>query len=176
LGYPPVLPPEHDDLFTVNDSGSIIVEGFNRIRAFTAVDEFNIAAYDSYQRMFFGRSSGLLPVYAPPLNGRWRLHGFDGQTVTLSDSMELLQGRVVEENTYEFQSVTGDWVVSCTITPPGNGNCRLERKSDGVALDFDLADFQGNLARGPLNVGEGEPLVGVLVREPWRLPVLDLPQ
>ena len=176
LGYPPAIPPEHDDLFTVNDSGSIIVEGFNHIRAFTSVNEFNIASYDDYKRMFFGFGPGLLPVFAPPLNGRWTLHGFNGQAATLSDRIELLQGRILEENLYEYRSVEGDWTASCTITPPGEGNCRLERQSDGVALNFDLADFQGNMARGSLSMGQGEPLTGVLVREPWRLPVLDLPQ
>jgi len=170
LGYPPVAPPEHDDLFTVNDSGSIVVEGFNHIRAFTSIGEGNVASYDDYRRMYFGLGPGLLPVYAPPLDGRWTVHGFEGRNATFLDNVELLQGRISNENSYEFQSVEGDWAASCTITPPGDGSCRLERASDGVVMEFDMSDFQGNMARGPLHTGQDDPLTGVLVREPWRLP------
>jgi hypothetical protein len=35
-----------------------------------------------------------------------------------------------------------------------------------------MTSFQGNLARGDLVTGENNTLDGVLVRDPWKLPVL----
>jgi len=57
------------------------------------------------------------------------------------------------------------------VTPPGTGECRFERLSDGTFFQFPLTLFQGNLARGNLQSIDGGALDGVLVRQPWQLPV-----
>ena len=66
--------PLHDEQHTANDSGALIVNDYNHVRALTGVSN-NAALYQDYTRYFFGRDSGRVPVYVPPLDGRWTLLG-----------------------------------------------------------------------------------------------------
>jgi len=167
----PVENPTEMDLLSVNDSGSIIVDDYNHIRVFTEVTG-NLGIYHDYHRIAFGIDKGRLPNYAPPLAGRWTLHGFNGQNAVFTAALELLLGSTEAVNQYTFVSSDGDWIVTCTVFAPGNGNCSMERISDGAKFEFPMTAFQGNLARGSLVVGDSNTLDGVLVREPWQLPVL----
>jgi hypothetical protein len=105
------------------------------------------------------------------LAGRWTLHGFVDQTAEFTTSLELGQGRSPASDQYVFESTDGDWSALCIVTPPGTGECRFERHSDGAAFEFPLTAFQGNLARGELQPNSGGALDGVLVRQPWQLPL-----
>jgi hypothetical protein len=165
--------PTGSDLLTRNDSGAIIVNDYNHIRAFTETHG-NVSRYEDYQRLTFGIDAGRLPVYVPPLDGRWTLHGFDGQTEAFTASLELLEGVSPAANQYRFASADGDWLLLCGIVPPGDGNCSLERAADHALFDFPLSAFQGNLARGELRLESGASVDGVLVRDPWRLPGLEI--
>ena len=162
--------PTHDELLTVNDSGAIIVNDYNNVRAFTETTG-NVGRYQDYQRLTFGVDTSRLPVYVPPLGGRWTLQGFDDQNAVFTASLELLEGDSPAPNQYRFASVSGDWTVLCSIEPPGIGDCSFEHVVDEARFDFPLSAFQGNLARGILDPGNGNTLDGVLVRYPWRLPV-----
>jgi hypothetical protein len=165
--------PRYEQLLTVNDSGSIIVDDYNHIRLYTQIDEQQFGQYRVYKRLVFGLDSSRLPVYVPPLSGRWTLHGFSGRNEEFSAVLELGQGRSQTSGEYLFESNDGDWTALCIVNPPGSGDCHFERQSDGAAFDFPLSAFQGNLARGFLRPSGGNTLTGLLVREPWRLPVLD---
>jgi hypothetical protein len=157
-------------LLTLNDSGANIVNDYNNVRAFTETTG-NVGRYQDYQRLTFGVDTSRLPVYVPPLGGRWTLQGFDEQNTVFSASLELLEGNSPAPNQYRFASVSGGWSVLCTIDLPGMGDCSFERTADGAKFNFPLSAFQGNLARGILEPGNGITLDGVLVRYPWRLPV-----
>lgn len=168
----PLEKPTEMELITSNDSGAIIVDDFNHIRVFTEVTG-NRGLYHSYNRIVFGLDKSRLPNYVPPLEGRWTLYGFDGQNAGFTSTIELKQGSSEGSNQYHFASSDGDWTARCAIVSPGTGDCTIERASDGAKLEFPIAAFQGNLARGSLVTGEDKALDGVLVRDPWRLPVLD---
>ena len=168
----PLEKPTEMELITSNDSGAIIVDDFNHIRVFTEVTG-NRGLYHSYNRIVFGLDKSRLPNYVPPLEGRWTLYGFDGQNAGFTNTIELKQGSSEGSNQYHFASSDGDWTARCAIVSPGTGDCTIERASDGAKLEFPIAAFQGNLARGSLVTGEDNALDGVLVRDPWRLPVLD---
>jgi hypothetical protein len=161
------------ELLTVNDSGSIIVDDYNHIRVFTKVTG-NLGVYHNYHRVAFGVDKGRLPNYVPPLDGRWTLYGFDGQNSVFTSDLELLEGSTESANQYRFASSSGEWLGNCSVIPPGTGDCNIERVSDGVKFEFNVTTFQGNLARGRLSVSDDPDSDGVLVRNPWRLPVLDL--
>lgn len=172
-GLAPGEVPGHDQVLTVNDSGSIIVDDYNHIQVFTQIDGAEFDQYKSYHRLAFGRDSSRVPVYVPPLAGRWTLHGFMDQSVEFTTSLELGQGQSPALNQYLFNSADGDWSALCTVIPPGTGECRFEHQPDGSIFQFPISAFQGNLARGDLQLnGEGS-LDGVLVRQPWQLPVLE---
>ena len=169
----PLEKPTEMELLTVNDAGAIIVDDYNHIRVFTKVMG-NLGIYHSYHRVAFGVDKGRLPNYVPPLGGRWTLYGFDGQDPVFTSDLELLEGSIETANQYRFASSSGEWFGNCSVIPPGTGDCSIERVSDGVKFEFNLTAFQGNLARGLLSVSDGPDSDGVLVRNPWRLPVLDL--
>jgi hypothetical protein len=169
-GLPPGQPPAHDQVLTVNDSGSIIVDDFNHIQIFTRIDSAEFNQYKNYQRLVFGVDSSRIPVYVPPLAGSWTLYGFDDQTANFMTTLELGQGQSPAADQYLFDSADNDWSALCTVTPPGIGECRFERSSDGTVFEFSLTAFQGNLARGDLNMNGRSALDGVLVRQPWTLP------
>lgn len=173
LGLQPGEAPPLDLLHTKNDSGSIIVNDYNHLRVMTAVSN-NRGLYQDYIRYYFGRGSSRVPVYVPPLGGRWTLHGFDYQDSAFEANLELLEATSPAANQYRFDSVGGDWMVLCTVVPPGTGECSFTREADNLKFEFSLPSFQGNLARGNLQHGDGDSLDGVLVRNPWRLPVLDI--
>ena len=168
----PLRNPSETELITNNTSGAIFVDDYNHIRVFTKVISLG-TTYHRYKRVFFGLDNSRLPVYVPPLEGRWNLHGFEGQIAVFTETLELVQGSSQGSNQYQFASSSGDWLATCTVVAPGTGNCSIERSSDNTKIEFPLTAFQGNLARGSLSAGEDSPLDGVLVREPWRLPVLD---
>jgi len=170
-GLPPEDPPRHDQILTVNDSGSIIVSDYNHIQVFTEIENEEFEQYKNYHRLVFGLDASRIPVYVPPLAGRWTLHGFVGQVAEFTASLELGQGQSPAPDHYLFKSTDGDWSASCNVTPPGTGECRFERLSDGTFFQFPLSLFQGNLARGNLQSTDGGALDGVLVRQPWELPV-----
>lgn len=164
--------PAHDQILTVNDSGSIIVDDYNHIQVFTKIENVVFDQYKNYHRLVFGLDSSRIPVYVPPLAGRWTLHGFVDQTAEFTTNLELGQGQSPASDQYLFKSTDGDWSALCTVAPPGIGECRFERHSDGASFQFPLTAFQGNLARGELQPKSGVALDGVLVRQPWQLPVL----
>lgn len=164
--------PEYEQILTVNDSGSIIVDDYNHIQVYTKIDSEEFYQYKNYHRLVFGLDSSRMPAYVPPLAGRWTLHGFDDQAAEFMATLELGQGQSQVSDQYLFESTDGDWSAFCVVTPPGTGECRFERHSDGAVFDFPLTAFQGNLARGDLQLRSGPPLDGVLVRQPWQLPVL----
>ena len=166
----PAQAPTNDDLLTLNDSGAIIVNDYNHVRALTETTG-NVGRYQDYQRLTFGYDTSRLPVYVPPLGGRWTLQGFDDQKALFTASLELMEGDSPAPNQYRFASVSGDWTVLCTIEPPGSGDCGFEHAPDGARFDFPVSAFQGNLARGNLHPGNGDTLDGVLVRYPFQLPV-----
>jgi len=168
----PLENPTEVELITENDSGAIIVDDYNHIRVFTKASGVR-GLYDNYNRVFFGLDGSRLPVYVPPLDGRWTLYGFDGQNAAFTATLELLQGSSQGANQYQFASSSGDWLATCTVVEPGTGDCGIERVSDNTKFEFPMTAFQGNLARGNLAVGENNALDGVLVRDPWKLPVLD---
>ena len=85
----------------------------------------------------------------------------------------MKQGSSEGSNQYHFASSDGDWTARCAIVSPGTGDCTIERASDSATFEFPMTAFQGNLARGHLVTGENNALDGVLLRDPWRLPVLD---
>ncbi|MBT8053641.1 MAG: hypothetical protein HKO99_09350 [Xanthomonadales bacterium] len=170
-GFLPGQAPDLDELHTVNDSGAIIVEDYNHLRILTGVLG-NLGLYSDYTRLEFGLDPSRLPVYVPPLAGRWMLYGFEGRDAALEAPLELLQGYSSAVNQFRFDSVDGDWQVQCTVIPPGDGSCHIERAADGTRFEFLLSAFQGNLARGILQPEDQSPLDGVLVRDPWRLPVV----
>jgi hypothetical protein len=165
--------PGYEQILTVNDSGSIIVDDYNHIQVYTKIDSEEHYQYKNYNRLVFGLDSSRLPVYVPPLAGRWTLHGFDDQAAEFTASLELGQGQSPASDQYLFDSTDGDWSALCAVTSPGTGECRFERHSDGAVFDFPLTAFQGNLARGDLKPKSGATLDGVLVRQPWQLPVLE---
>lgn len=165
--------PTEEELLTENDSGAIIVNDYNHIRVFTEVKKQPPHSdYQDYKRFTFGFGKSRLPGYVPPLNGRWNLHGFDEQNATFSTPLELLEGSSQGSNIYLFASVDGDWLATCNVALSGDGGCSIERASDGAKFEFPITTFQGNLARGSLETGENNVLDGVLVREPWSLPVI----
>jgi hypothetical protein len=172
-GLPPEEIPQHDQILTVNDSGSIIVDDYNHIQLFTKIENVVFEQYKNYYRLVFGMDSSRIPVYVPPLTGRWTLHGFEDQTVEFTTSLEFGQGRSPASSQYVFDSADGDWSAQCTVIPPGIGKCRFERHSDGTVFEYPLTSFQGNLARGDLQSSSGRALDGVLVRQPWQLPVVE---
>jgi hypothetical protein len=172
-GSQPAESPTQDELLTVNDSGAIIVNDFNHIRAFTELENGNFARYEDYTRLVFGIDSSRLPVYVPPLTGRWTLHGFDERNEMFMAELEFLEGKTTATNQYQFDSAEGNYHVQCTVALPGNGECALEFSASDLRFDFPLSAFQGNLARGDLQLENGIALDGVLVRLPWQLPVLD---
>lgn len=167
----PLENPTEMDLLSVNDSGAIIVDDYNHIRVFTGTRN-NRGLYDSYTRIAFGIDKGRLPNYVPPLAGHWTLYGFDGQNAEFTASVEFLQGSSQGANQYRFASAGGDWLATCTVIAPGSGDCGVERSSDGAKFEFQMTEFQGNLARGSLATGNSNALDGVLIRDPWKLPVL----
>jgi len=168
----PLENPTETELITANDSGAIIVKGYNQIRVFTRTHN-NRGLYNDYKRIVFGLDKSRLPVYAPPLDGVWTLYGFDGQTATFTTTMQLLQGSSQAPNQYQFASTGGDWLATCNVVSAGTGDCIVQRASDGAKFEFLMTDFQGNLAIGTLGIGESNTLDGVLVRDPWELPVLE---
>lgn len=168
----PLERPTEMEVLSVNDSGAIIVDDYNHIRVFTEVTG-NLGIYHDYQRIAFGIDKGRLPKYVPPLAGRWTLYGFDGQNAVFTSMLEFLEGSSEAANEYRFASSGGDWIATCTVIPPGTGDCNIERASDGAKFEFPMTAFQGNLARGDLVTGANRALDGVLVRDPWKLPVLD---
>jgi len=168
----PLEKPTEMELITNNDSGAIIVDDFNHLKVFTEVTG-NRGLYRTYNRLFFGLDKSRLPNYVPPLEGRWTLYGFDGQNTGFTSLLELKQGSSESSNQYHFASTDDDWMARCTIVPPGTGDCTIERASDGAKFEFPMTAFQGNLARGNLVTGENNAIDGVLVRDPWRLPVLN---
>jgi hypothetical protein len=170
----PVPAPTHDELLTVNDSGAIIVNDYNHIRAFTKLENGNFARYADFHRYYFGLDPSRAPVYVPPLSGSWTLHGFDEQEEIFSEAMVLRDAVSPASNQYRFDSADDNWSVLCTVVPPGTGNCSLQRVAGSAKFDFPLSAFQGNLARGTLQDSNGDQSDGVLVRQPWRLPVLDV--
>ena len=165
----PVEMPTTSELLTENDSGSIIVNDYNHVRAFTGTMG-NRGLYEDYQRLEFGVDRSRLPVYVPPLAGQWTLYGYSDQEPAFMVSFELLEGGPAGANEYLFGSAEGDWSARCDVVPPGDGNCQLTRTSDEAAFDFPVSAFQGNLARGSLDAGMSAGLVGILVRNPWQLP------
>ena len=168
----PLEKPTEMEIITSNDSGAIIVDDFNHIRVFTEVTG-NRGLYHTYNRIVFGLDKSRLPNYVPPLEGRWALNGFDGQNTAFASTLEFMQGSSEGSNQYHFASIDGEWKASCTVISPGTGDCTIERASDGATFEFPMTAFQGNLARGHLVTGENNALDGVLLRDPWRLPVLD---
>ena len=172
--FSPEEAPRHDQVLTVNDSGSIIVDDYNHIRLFTKLDNSVFDQYKNYHRFVFGLDSSRIPVYVPPLTGLWTLHGFVDQSAEFTASLEFAQGRSSAPNQYYFESTDSSWSARCTVFPPGTGECHFERHSDGTVFEFPLATFQGNLARGVLQPNGGSVLEGVLVRHPWKLPVLEI--
>ena len=168
----PVQSPTEAELLTANDSGAIIVNDFNHIRVFTEVDD-NHGLYHDYTRIAFGIDKSRVPNYVPPLDGRWTLYGFEGQDAVVTASLEFLEGRSPALNQYNFDSASGDWLATCTVVPPGTGACNIERVSDGTKFEFPITAFQGNLALGNLATDDNSALDGVLVRDPWKLPVVD---
>ena len=90
------------------------------------------------------------------------------------DHIDLLESEQSGSDQYDFYSPENAWSVRCHVVPPGTGECRFERVSDGARFDFSLAAFQGNLARGALLTGTGEAFDGVLVRYPFRFPAMDM--
>ena len=165
----PVEMPTTSELLTENDSGSIIVNDYNHVRAFTGTTGI-LGLYEDYQRMEFGADRSRLPVYVPPLAGQWTLYGYSDLEPAFTASFELLQGESCGANEFLFESADGNWTARCHVTPPGDGNCQMIRASDEAAFDFTVSAFQGNLARGSLGTGMGAGLVGILVRQPWQLP------
>jgi hypothetical protein len=168
----PMEMPTEEEMITENDAGGIIVNDYNHIRVFTERSGV-LGIYQDYNRIFFGIDQSRLPNYVPPLAGRWTLHGFDGQNAAFTSALELMQGSAEGSNQYLFASSDGDWTARCTVVSPGTGDCNVERASDGTKLAFPMTAFQGNLARGDLMTDENDALDGVLVRDPWKLPVLD---
>ena len=160
---------EESEILSANDSGAIIVDDYNHIRVFTEVNG-NLGTYHAYTRIAFGIDKGRLPNYVPPLDGRWTLYGFDGQHAVFTHTLELLQGSAQAENRYRFVSASGEWLAQCTVVAPGNGDCLIERQSDGLKFGFPMTAFKGNLARGSVALGSSASLDGVLVRDPWQLP------
>ena len=163
--------PEHDEILTVNDSGSIIVDDYNHIQVFTKIGNEEFDQYKNYYRLVFGLDLSRIPVYVPPLAGRWTLYGFVNQSAEFSTNLELGQGQSLASDQYLFNSTDGDWSAQCIVTPPGTGECRLEHQSNGNAFQFPLAAFQGNLARGELQLKSSGSRDGVLIRQPWQLPM-----
>jgi hypothetical protein len=172
-GSQPEEIPTHDELNSANDSGAIIVKDYNHIRALTELSN-NLALYQDYVRYTFAQDSSRSPVHVPPLQGRWTLYGFDDQSASFEAKLELPVGYSSTPNQYRFESLSGDWLVLCTMVPPATGDCGFEHTIDGIEFEFPLSAFQGNLARGNLRLENGSSLDGVLVREPWHLPVLDI--
>jgi len=168
----PLEKPTEMELITANDAGAIIVSDYNHIRVFTEVSNV-LGLYRDYNRIYFGLDKSRLPNYVAPLQGRWNLYGFDGQNAVFTSTLVFNQGSSEGSNQYLFASSDGDWTAKCTIVLPGTGDCTIERASDGAKLEFPMTAFQGNLARGHLVTGENNALDGVLVRDPWTLPVLD---
>ena len=162
---------EESEILSANDSGAIIVHDYNHIRVFTETNG-NLGTYHDYTRAFFGIDKGRLPKYVPPLDGRWTLYGYDGQTREFTMTLELMQGSEPSENLFRFASPGGGLLATCQVTAPGDGDCHIARESDGLDFGFPLTAFQGNLARGSLETGGGT-LDGVLVRQPWQLPLPD---
>jgi hypothetical protein len=148
------------------------VDDYNQIRVFTEVSGIR-GLYNDYNRIFFGLDGSRLPVYVPPLDGRWTLYGFDQQNAAFTAAMEFSQGSSQGSNRYQFTSTSGNWLTTCTVIAPGTGNCSIERASDGTKFEFPMTAFQGNLARGNLGTDENITLDGVLVRNPWKLPDLN---
>ena len=167
----PLEQPTETELITENDSGAIIVDDYNHIRVFTEVSGIR-GLYNDYNRIFFGLDGSRLPVYVPPLDGRWTLYGFDQQNAVFTETLEFVQGSSQGSNQYQFTSTSGNWLATCTVIAPGTGNCSIERASDDTKFEFPMTAFQGNLARGSLETGENITLDGVMVRDPWKLPVL----
>lgn len=168
----PVEMPTTAELLTKNDSGSIIVNDYNHVRAFTKTTG-NVGRYEDYQRLLFGMDRSRVPVYVPPLTGQWTLYGFLDQEPVFTASYQLQEGESVSANEYRFASVGGDWSARCIVAPPGDGNCHFARASDGTEFEFPLSAFQGNLARGSLVKDNSGDRVGILVRNPWQLPISD---
>lgn len=160
---------KESEILSYNDSGAIIVDDFNHIRVFTETSG-NLGIYHDYTRAVFGIDKGRLPKYVPPLDGRWTLYGFEGQTRSFTATLEFMQGSSQGDNLYRFASPAGNWLATCTVVAPGSGDCHLTADADGPSFDFLLTDFQGNLALGSLQV-DGKTLDGVLVRSPWELPL-----
>ena len=119
-GLPPGEIPGHDQILTVNDSGSIIVDDYNHIQVFTKIENVEFDQYKNYHRLVFGLDSSRIPVYVPPLAGRWTLHGFVDQTAEFTTSLELGQGRSPASDQYLFESTDGDWSVLVYRDPAGN--------------------------------------------------------
>lgn len=168
----PVEMPTTSELLTENDSGSIIVYDYNHVRAFTRTMG-NLGLYEDYQRLVFGMDRSRLPVYVPPLEGRWTLYGFSDLDLVFTASFQLLEGESFSANQYGFTSAREDWSGRCNVAPPGDGECQFVRDSDETEFYFPLSAFQGNLARGILGTAIGASLTGILVRDPWQLPVED---
>ena len=168
----PVEMPTTSELLTENDSGSIIVNDYNHVRAFTKTTG-NVGRYEDYQRLVFGIDRSRLPVYVPPLEGGWTLYGFSDKKRVYMASFQLLGGEPLSKNEYVFASAGGDWSGRCNVTPPGDGECQFVRDSDETEFDFPVSAFQGNLAQGNLGTAIGASLTGILVRDPWQLPVED---
>ena len=165
----PVEMPTITELLTENDSGSIIVNDYNQVRAFTGTTGV-LGLYEDYHRMEFGVDRSRLPVYVPPLAGQWTLYGYSDLEPAFTAGFELLEGESAGANEYRFASAGGDWSARCHVAPPGDGNCKMTRASDEAEFDFPVSAFQGNLARGSLGAGMNAGLVGILVRKPWQLP------
>jgi hypothetical protein len=170
---PPEDNPAHDDLLTFNESGAIIVDDYNHLRIFTQLEEGIFARYSDFYRFTFGAGQDRLPVYVPPLGGRWTLHGFENQQSVFTAELDLLEGESPAANQYRFDSAAGDWFVICTMDSSQIGECTVERSSDGAKFNFTTASFQGNLARGALQTENDASLNGILLRHPWTLPVLE---
>ena len=167
--------PETEDMHFEANSAGIVVEGVNRIKVFVGKSETYFPISHYYKRWVFALGSQQLPPVVPDMSGRWKLYGFDGQQLKQSFEFEFKTGTRLENGLYQYSSIDDGWNLDCTVNLDGEGGCSLVSAEQGLKMNYDLLEFNGNLAKGLLNSIESQypGQTGILLRSVFQLPVLE---
>jgi hypothetical protein len=158
-------------------SSSLVVDDYNHVRAMFDAgprEPGNEIDYTSYRRWNFNRDQVNRPAVMPDFSGDWSLISFDGGNATDRLALTFADGAWLDTDRWIFEVLDQAVELICKVDNLGEGNCRLNGLDPSATLEFDIADFNGNLANANW-IDDAGQVSGdaVLLRKPFELPISD---
>jgi hypothetical protein len=166
---------QSDVVFEETLSSSLIVDDYNNVRitldAGPSEDIADLVEHVPFYRWNFRQSTHEPIVTLPDFSGAWSMIRFSGTDEQDRWTFELGSPRRINDSEWRFESSDRGYQLDCQVSPRGVGACELRNNIRNEALEFDLANFNGNLATELSRVDSGDTgSDALLLRSQYELP------